>query len=1225
MRDENYSMNIAIVGMAGKFPKADDVNEFWNNLLNGRDCISRINVEKENEDILYAYGAINRPFHFDYSFFGISKGRAKEIAPQERVLLEVSYQALEDAGCVADNYKGKIGIVCGAPENEYRTKLAVAAGLRRGLSDKEYTGSSLASRVSYRLNLTGPSLMVVAACATSMVSVHEACHMLLNYEADVMLAGGSNIYTDQEKYVSVENLVSKDGFGRAFDKNSTGLIPGNGVAMVVLKRLEDAIQDSDHIYAVIRSSATGNDGNRKVGFTAPSIQGEKEVIQEAMMYGGITSNDFSFIETHGTGTNLGDAIELRALNEVLSYDRTLTHKIPIGALKNNYGHLNMTAGIAGIMKTALVLKTHLIPPIINVTDPNEELNEDSLVYINQEVSEIPLTENTVIGGVSSFGFGGINAHMILEEYREENKEVKEDEEMYLLPISAKSKYSLKRMVERYKEWVPNNKAILSRASNMLFKYRNNFDNRGYLVVCKGEILHSSELVENYSECNLRNKGVVFDFDKIKSIKVEEFRKFYTYCKTFRFYFDECMSIIKAASEKNYDVEDVVMLSIVSQYSLAKTFESLGIIPEKLYYEKDSIIPMALFNKTIDIETAVEYLKTNNVAELERFILNETSNKGKYIYCLASDVDTENVSYKISLNIFKNDIILNFLKQLGELWVRKNDFSTDFMFSDEELKKVSLPTYCFDGEYLNILDEYYPQTVAFDIDKNDFEYFKHIEKEADAELNIKSLRDYNGLTEAFDEICRATALAYFNENRIKLNTKYSLVELEELCGVTNYYKPYVKFLLGILCRSNDAVYSNNKYIINNKYSYKELIGTFESNKVKFCDFNQYIDIVQKCVMQMDSVLTGKVFGNSIIYPEGNFDMLSEIHDNTPEVSLRDSYIKSMTKVLKKIVDKSNKRLRILEVGSGTGALTWEVLEALKDADIEYFITDIGRSFVTIAEKTAKEKGYKNVYFNVFDIEKDFKEAGFRENTFDIVLSLDVLQATSNITNALSNINKLLKPCGWMISVQTLLLQDFTQLIFGYAPGWWNYGNDPLRKDKSIYVDFNVWKKAYEDAEFENVSCITGGYNDRRKEVSLIFAKKPYALVEDDIPFSMAKNHTREAVNVVVAKTGEKHTGMIGDLVNIIKEVIGVEEINLDDDIYSAGIDSLSLLIIRSKIKEKFNVNFSINEFDQCESVREAINKIINLRIDNKNENTNNLVKESTEKNDISKLFELIQYK
>ncbi|MEL6935492.1 MAG: beta-ketoacyl synthase N-terminal-like domain-containing protein, partial [Cyanobacteria bacterium J06607_17] len=426
--------DIAIVAMTGRFPDAKNVDQFWQNLKNGVESVSFFSDDElieagvdptllQNPNYVKANPILDDIDLFDADFFDISPKEAEILDPQQRLFLECAWEALEQAGYDPQRYAGAIGVYAGLGINGYllnnlihrRDLLASLGNYRMVLaSDKDF----LPTRVAYKLNLTGAAINVQTACSTSLVAVHLACQSLNNGETDMVLAGGSSIRIPHTSgYLYQEGMIlSPDGHCRAFDADAGGTLGGSGVAVVMLKRLEDAIADGDHCYAVIKGSAINNDGSRKVGYTAPAIDGQTAVIEEALAAANVEPDSIDYIETHGTGTPLGDPIEIAALDRAFQQETTRQQSCAIGSLKTNVGHLDAAAGVTGLIKASLSLKYQLIPPSLNFESPNPKTDlENSPFYVNTELRDWPQTEQPRRAGVSSFGIGGTNAHVILEE------------------------------------------------------------------------------------------------------------------------------------------------------------------------------------------------------------------------------------------------------------------------------------------------------------------------------------------------------------------------------------------------------------------------------------------------------------------------------------------------------------------------------------------------------------------------------------------------------------------------------------------------------------------------------------------------------------------------------------------------------------------------------------------------------------------------------------------
>ncbi len=422
---------IAVIGMAGRFPGAASVEEFWRNLRDGVESIKRFTDEELkaagvpdevlNRSNYVKAGAVLQDMEmFDATFFGISPNEAESTDPQHRLFLECSWQALESAGYNPENSAGPVGVYAGCNPNDYfrllRWQQDDPSGAFQTLigNEKDF----LATRVSHKLNLTGPSLTVQTGCSTSLVAVQLACQGLLNYQCSMALAGGVSVNLRQKDgYLYQEGMIhSPDGYCRAFDAGAKGTVLGQGVGIVVLKRLSEALADGDTIYAVIKGAATNNDGALKASYTAPSVDGQAEVIAMAQALSGVTPDSIGYIEAHGTATSLGDPIEIEALSQVFRASTNMKGYCAIGSVKTNIGHLDAAAGVTGLIKAVLALHHKQLPPSLHFEKPNPNIDfANSPFYVNTKLTPWQSNGTPRHAGVSSFGIGGTNAHVVLEE------------------------------------------------------------------------------------------------------------------------------------------------------------------------------------------------------------------------------------------------------------------------------------------------------------------------------------------------------------------------------------------------------------------------------------------------------------------------------------------------------------------------------------------------------------------------------------------------------------------------------------------------------------------------------------------------------------------------------------------------------------------------------------------------------------------------------------------
>ncbi|MEC4891786.1 MAG: SDR family oxidoreductase [Oscillatoria sp. PMC 1051.18] len=564
----NSVETIAIIGMAGRFPGAKNIDEFWQNLSNGVESISFFSDEEllasgidpallNNSNYVRARGVLSDIEMFDASFFNFTPHEAEVTDPQHRLFLEYAWEALESAGYNSETYDGRIGVYAGAGLNAYllqnlssNRQLSGAAEvyqLQIG-NDKDF----VPTRVSFKLNLTGPSVNVNTACSTSLVAVQMACQSLLNYQCDMVLAGGVSVRVPQKAgYLYEEGMIlSPDGHCKAFDAQAQGTVIGSGVGIVVLKRLEDALADGDCIHATIKGSAINNDGSLKIGYTAPSIDGQAAVILEAQALAGIEAETVTYIEAHGTGTALGDPIEIAALKQAFSPHTQKKGFCAIGSVKTNVGHLDAASGVTALIKTVLALKHQKIPPSLHFQQPNPEIDFDnSPFYVNTKLEEWKTNGIPRRAGVSSFGFGGTNAHVVLEE-APSRQPSGQSRPWQLLLLSAKTSSALETATANLAaHWQRHPELKLADLAYTLQVGRRAFDYRRFVLSREGEevgkILENQEpqrVFTNYQPPG--HRPVVFLFSGQGAQYVQMAAELYEVEQIFREQVDLCSLMLK---------------------------------------------------------------------------------------------------------------------------------------------------------------------------------------------------------------------------------------------------------------------------------------------------------------------------------------------------------------------------------------------------------------------------------------------------------------------------------------------------------------------------------------------------------------------------------------------------------------------------------------------------------------------------------------------------------
>lgn len=601
--------DIAIIGMVCRFPGARDVTEFWRNLCERRESISFFSDDEIEEagvdralfsspNYVKAGGIIEDVDQFDASFFGLTPREAEIMDPQQRVFLECAAEVLENAGYDADTYRGRIGVYAGAGMNSYllniysNPHLLQTVGAFQALIGNEK--DHLATLVSYKLNLRGPSLSIQTTCSTSLVAVSLACQSLLCYQCDMALAGGVSIKVPQKSgYIYEEGGIgAPDGHCRAFDAKAQGTVGGDGAGVVVLKRLSEALADGDFIHAVIKGSALNNDGSAKVGYTAPSVNGQAEVIAEALAMARVNPETITYVEAHGTGTTLGDPIEVAALTQAFRGATQKKNFCALGSVKTNIGHLNTAAGVAGLIKTTLALEHKLLPPTVHFEQPNPRIDfASSPFFVNTELTSWATNGAPRRAGISSFGIGGTNAHVILEEAPPHESSDK-DRPHQLLLLSAKTESALDIAAANLANYLKNHPHVnLADVAYTLQVGRRAFEHRRMLVC--DDVSHAINGLGTSNRAEHVDRPVVMMFSGQGSQYVNMACGLYQHEKVFREHVDRCSEMLlthltldlRNIIYKDQSILDQTFIAqpalFVIEHALAQLWMSWGVRPEAM--------------------------------------------------------------------------------------------------------------------------------------------------------------------------------------------------------------------------------------------------------------------------------------------------------------------------------------------------------------------------------------------------------------------------------------------------------------------------------------------------------------------------------------------------------------------------------------------------------------------------------------------------------------------
>jgi phthiocerol/phenolphthiocerol synthesis type-I polyketide synthase E len=607
--------DIAIIGMAGRFPRAKDIAGYWQNLAGGINCIVKTDEEQlyasgfsansiNNKRFVNASARLEDAKFFDADFFGLSNMEAMHMDPQIRLLLQTSWHAIEDAGYDMSRSHGSVGNFCGMSSNTYLLKVMdtnafteqVDPLLYRILSEKDF----LATWISYKLNLTGPAMTVQTACSTSLLAVHLACQSLLNRECDMALVGGVSFDAHENPgyFYTPESIYSKDGKCRPFDRDASGTVNGDGVGAVVLKRASEAIKDKDHIYALIKGTATNNDGANKQGYTTPSVNLQRDVILEAVSVADINPESIGLIEAHGTGTLIGDPIEVAALTEAF---REYTDKVQycaIGSVKGNIGHLDAAAGIASLIKTVLCINKGLLVPSINFSNANPSLQlNTSPFYVSASTTPWPRHFEIRRAGISSLGVGGSNVHIIIEEPPLVTG-MGQEERPYVVTLSSLNRQNLHLQKKQLAGYISTHQEITLPDIEFTSIYGRKVLPYRFSVVCQNKDELIAQLNGVKSEGCYEGHGSqpqsVFMFPGQGSQYANMAMALYRENKDFKSNMDYCFEYLESISPVNFKditfsertdlldrTENTQVCLFIVEYCLARELMKLGIKPDAI--------------------------------------------------------------------------------------------------------------------------------------------------------------------------------------------------------------------------------------------------------------------------------------------------------------------------------------------------------------------------------------------------------------------------------------------------------------------------------------------------------------------------------------------------------------------------------------------------------------------------------------------------------------------
>lgn len=1006
--EENIDKDIAVIGMGCQFADANGLDEYWSLLCNDKECTRELPQDRkrdadkyynfikgnEKDKKYHKFSYMNEIDKFDYGFFDILPKEAEFMSPNQRLFLENAWNAMEDAGYTRDMVSGSnTGIfvgVTGESSNEYM-KLVNNA-------DPEYMGSVLignlnsimAARLAYILNLKGPALVIDTACSSSLVAIHLACKSLLNKECDLAIAGGVNltIIPDLEKENEVKlGIESSDNRTRTFDDNSDGTNGGEGCASIILKTLDKAIRDKDNIYAVIKGSAVNQDGS-SVGITAPNLKSQQEVILKAWKDADINPSKLSYIEAHGTGTELGDPIEIQALHNAFAKYTSKKQFCGIGSVKTNIGHTSSLSGIAGLIKVILSMKNGKIPSSLNFKIPNRKINFiESPLYVNDRLREIRKGKDNLLCGISSFGISGTNCHMVVESRNNENEDKERNESnesnesnANIIAVSAKSIESLKGLLDKYVNFIKkknyeelNDICYTSNVFRDHYKYRVAFivkDKED--LIMKMNYVQTLELDEDYFNKHINNYT---DSEK-----------------------ERLMNKVKEVIENNN-------IDISSLELIKEAYESGIDINWNLLYKNTKArkihIPTYCYKKSrcwfeLPIETNVYYKLINNYKLLDKEILPEelkselNSVMIKYEECVKSKIKVKNDDNNIILQGREIGDYNPKETLIAKLWGELTNYDKVNIFDDFfDMGMDSVQASIFVGKlrrYFNVnLTDVFNHSTIIDLAKN-------IElSENDLKNKITAIKNSilsNDNSKIYENKNLEKEISIYEEKNKKYNDIGESKKYENilLTGATGYLGIYMfRDLLNttnsniyLIIRSNENKTSIDRlkekidYYFNENImeKFKNRIFVIDGDLTKTC-FGLTEDTYNNLALKIDCIIHSaantKHFGKYSSFEKVNVKGTELVVEFASVGKMKDLNFISTMAVMQGKLNDLNSRI-----------FTEYDMFLNSDVSSYYIRSKIEAESIVIK---AREKGLKTNIFRVGNIVFDSVSGSFQENIED----------------------------------------------------------------------------------------------------------------------------------------------------------------------------------------------------------------------------------------------------
>ncbi len=1071
---------IAIVGMSGRYPMAADLRQYWKNLVEGRDCV--VEVPSSRWDFRRYYrgdsgqkghtsskwlGALDDFDCFDPVFFRISPQEADFIDPQHRIFLEGSYKALEDAGYMGESLsRHKCGVYLGISGNEYGQLLAKSSMLENAPVTSNHTAIA-AARIAYYLNLKGPAISVDTACSSSGVAIHLAVQALLSGDADMALAGGVCLWMNPDAYIAISHagMFSPTGRCRTFDDSADGMVNAEGVGVLVLKRLRDAEASGDSIYGVIVGSGINQDGSTN-GIMAPSVHSQIHLAREVYEKCKIDPETISYIEAHGTGTRLGDPIELEALATVFKESTAKKGYCALGSVKSNIGHTSAAAGVAGVQKVLLSMQHRTLVPSLHVTKTTTRFDfENSPFYVSRETKTWEAAPGSPRrAAISSFGFSGTNAHLVVEEYSPAAMQAYAPSAKTLVLLSARKPLQLEQ------------------------KARDLLD-------------------------HLRDRGAAVDLGSLG----------YT------------LQVGRAA------LEERLALIVSSMDELAQGLEAyLAGNPEakNIYRGKIKRSRDAAAHNNATLPSSLDH---------------------------ASDLD---------------------LASLAALWTSGLEVEWDRLYKEGKPHRISLPTYPFAKEHHWFSDSKAAAMAQQDAAENPASLLERTEQAMVSKLPRSLPTACGEYWKKLDDLLAGVLLSQLVSIGFFGSPDVPVQQSKAAVGFAGSYDRWLHETFLTLAEREWVKYDGVSCKLVEPAIADPEVAWEQWNREKNHwlhdpDLQAQGRLIEATLRALPAILTGKRPATEIIFPGSSMEMVEEVYKNNALSSFYNQILADTLVTYMEARQRENPhaRVRILEVGAGTGGTSALVLSSLKpyeDLVEEYCYSDISKAFLLFGEE--KYGAFSpSLRYCLFNIEASPTGQGLASQSYDVVIATNVVHATRSVRTSLQNVKATLKRDGLLLLNELSEHSMFHHLTFGLLEGWWLFEEPSLRLRGGPVLSPQTWSALLEDEGFRQVFFPAKSAHHLGQQVIAAVSDGVVPLQQAE-PLLPVRASTGALPLAKVSAPRQVDTGALTDRVNafLVQAVsqmmkLKTEDIDLDVELSHLGFDSITLAGFSKYLNEALQWN------------------------------------------------------